>query len=80
MFNFPSGKPSTHKKSNKYQYNRKQRQAHTIQKNPQYQYTKEDYKTPTTNLDFTRRDLLGAVFYQDLVTLETLNQLYPALI
>jgi hypothetical protein len=30
MFNFPSGKPVTHKPSNKYQYNRKTSQAIAI--------------------------------------------------
>jgi expansin (peptidoglycan-binding protein) len=31
MFHFPSGKPKTHKPSNKYRYNRKTRQAIAIQ-------------------------------------------------
>ena len=64
----------------KYLYNRKKRSAHATQKNPKYYYTRKDYQTPTTCIDFSRRDLLGAVFYPDLVILDTLNQLYPALL
>ena len=41
----------------------------------------KDYQAPVKpTIDYTKHDLLGAVFYSDIVTLQTLNQLYPALL
>jgi hypothetical protein len=55
MFNFPSGKPKTHKPSNKYRYNRKTRQAIATQKAQVPEtietiYLRDLYINPTANL------------------------------
>jgi len=73
----PSNKLANPK--NKYRFNKKTRSAHATQKNPKYYYTKKDYQTPQTYLDFSRIDLISEVQVHDIITLSTLNQLYPAL-
>jgi hypothetical protein len=55
MFHFPSGKPITAKPSNKYQYNRKTRQAIAISK---AQNLKQLQRRPLLDLDIKELDLL----------------------
>jgi hypothetical protein len=55
MFHFPSGKPSTHKPSNKYQYNRKTRQRLAIAK---AQQVKKIQGRHLLDLDIEELDLL----------------------
>jgi hypothetical protein len=55
MFHFPSGRPITDKPSNKYQYNRKTRQAIAIAK---AQNLKQLQRRPLLDLDIKELDLL----------------------
>jgi hypothetical protein len=55
MFHWPSGRPVTHKSSNKYQYNRKARQAHALIRN---QRIKDIQKSHLLDLNIEELDLL----------------------
>ena len=73
--------PSSKLAYSKYNHSRKKRSVATTLTKPKFQYTSKDFQPKTNPLtDFSRRDLIGAVFYSDLIILNTLNQLYPALL
>jgi hypothetical protein len=71
QFNFPSCKPKTHKPSNKYQYNKKTRQAIAIQK------AKTPVPFPKNIETISLLDLIQASHLLD-ISISQLNKLLAA--